>query len=717
VQALAYYYDPVGNVTRIRDNADTQNVIYFDNQRVEPSADYTYDPIYRLIAATGREHLGQTGGALNAPAQIGNDDSFDTGLPQPGDGSAMGTYTETYAYDPVGNILTLGHQVSSGNWTRRYSCTEPSQIVATETGNRLSATSLPGDPAGGPFSATYGYDAHGNMTRMPHLPTLAWDERDRLRSTTRQVVASGTPETTFYACNDDGERVRKATDRQAPSGQNPSRKAERVYLGAVELYRELAADGSTVTLQRETLHVVAGDQRIMLVETRTAGADAAPPQLVRYQHTNHLGSSVLELDDQSAIISYEEYFPFGSTSYQAVASQTDLPKRYRYTGKERDTENDLYYQGTRYCAPWLARWTSCDPIGIRGGINLYAYVSDNPVRFADPTGNEPEPAPINSPPPTSAPAKQGDVPPQKYHWGGRMQDNPPPDSRKSADPNQQVLDIFLPPIIIRPSGTPPADPAQQQPPTSPPAAPSSPTPGNFQNAPIYANVANSVTTPGKGVVNKESYGAIVRDPTTGVWVFQPHVAEFHGVGDSVAVGGDIQATMGNVDSRGASFGATVRLGSSEDVKGYKPRVGAILTGRLNLTVGGNSLSANLTGIYTQPFGANYQLDINGYYIPATDASGSFGGVAQFSRKNWTIGDNSVTVGLEGGGLKNQHLPDDKAHVFVGAGVSVDTTPKVRADHEPEKKSQWSFYVEGFTSPHPGVFFTLGYGAAGRGNVM
>ena len=101
-----------------------------------------------------------------------------------------------------------------------------------------------------------------------------------------------------------------------------------------------------------------GDQAVALVETRTAGSDKAPAQLVRYQYGNHLGSAVLELDDQANIITYEEYFPFGSTSYQAVASQTDLPKRYRYTGKERDEENDLYYHGARYYAPWLGRWTA-----------------------------------------------------------------------------------------------------------------------------------------------------------------------------------------------------------------------------------------------------------------------------------------------------------------------------------------------------------------------
>ena len=111
---------------------------------------------------------------------------------------------------------------------------------------------------------------------------------------------------------------------------------------------------------------------------------------MRYQFGNHLGSAVLELDDQSAIISYEEYFPYGATSYQAVTSQTDLPKRYRFTGKERDTENDLYYHGARYCAPWLGRWITCDPIPRPLGQTPYGYTDGNPVRYTDLTGREPD---------------------------------------------------------------------------------------------------------------------------------------------------------------------------------------------------------------------------------------------------------------------------------------------------------------------------------------
>jgi hypothetical protein len=42
-----YTYDPAGNITHIRD--DAQQRIFFDNHRIEPSNDYTYDALYRLI--------------------------------------------------------------------------------------------------------------------------------------------------------------------------------------------------------------------------------------------------------------------------------------------------------------------------------------------------------------------------------------------------------------------------------------------------------------------------------------------------------------------------------------------------------------------------------------------------------------------------------------------------------------------------------------------
>src|SRR5262249_41839619 len=88
---------------------------------------------------------------------------------------------------------------------------------------------------------------------------------------------------------------------------------------------------------------------------------------------------------------YEEFTPFGSTSYQA--SRTEMPKRYRYTGRERDDESGFNIHGARYYATWLARWVSADPAGLIDGPFLYAYCGNAPTPFVDTAGTQSTPPP------------------------------------------------------------------------------------------------------------------------------------------------------------------------------------------------------------------------------------------------------------------------------------------------------------------------------------
>ena len=381
VQSSHYTYDPTGSIVHISD--DAQQTIFFQNRRVEPSNDYTYDSLYRLIEAAGREHLGQTG----IPTPYGPSTLGDDWIQSPSDGNAMGTYIEKYFYDAVGNIQSVRHvssDVTKPGWTRNYTYAERSLLRAGDASNRLSSTRI------GSSSENYGYVGNeglvGNITSMPHLSLMQWDYRNQLQATATQRVNSGTPETTWYSYDATGDRLRKLSVRQAATGANPNRKAERIYLGMFEIYREFAGNGTDITLERQSLNSMNGTQRVALIETRTMGTDPAPAQQFRYQYANQLGSAVLELDDQGQILSYEEFYPFGSSSYSAVQSQTETRKRYRYNGKELDSENGFYYYGSRYYASWLGKWTNCDPSGLRDGPNPYVYVGNDPINKIDPNG-------------------------------------------------------------------------------------------------------------------------------------------------------------------------------------------------------------------------------------------------------------------------------------------------------------------------------------------
>jgi len=380
VQNLFYTYDAIGNVTEIYD--DAFRPAFFANQVIEAAARYTYDSLYRLIAATGREQVG-----LGPPVQF---ESAASATPFPiaqGNPADQRNYQERYRYDAAGNLLQVAHTSVTG-WTRNHAYADHSNRLARTWfgANTLDATSYP-------------HDTHGNILAFASVAPadrLEWDHRDMIR-----VLERGGGGRVYYQYDADKQRTRKVSETQ-----NGAQGWERIYLGGLEIYRRYA--GGVVVEETETHHVMEGDRRVLLVEDvlATNRPGAVTGFLDRYQYANHLGSRCLELDGAAAVITYEEFHPYGTSAYRMARSQTEAPKRYRFTGMERDDESGLGYHKVRYYAPWLGRWASCDPAGMVDGVSLYPYCRNNPSSRTDVGGKQSAPAAVRDPekrsePPTS----------------------------------------------------------------------------------------------------------------------------------------------------------------------------------------------------------------------------------------------------------------------------------------------------------------------------
>lgn len=389
LQDLYYTYDPAGNVTYIRDEVAVAT--FYNNMIVEPVSDYTYDALYRLVSAVGREN--EAALSMN-DCDNWNDSPF---MPALAPGTAR-RYTQTYQYDAAGNIARMQHVAAGGNWTRTYDYeASNNRLKGTRTGN-------------GAITAVYTkykhQEQHGYLQELPHLDTIGWNFKEEVVLTIRQRCTTGNvPVITYYQYDGQGQRVRKISENQAAAGMPAAIKEERIYMSGYELYKKHS--GANAGLQRESLSLIDKGHRLVMIETRNDIDDHTEKQLVRYQLHNHLGSSALELDEVAGVISYEEYHPFGTTAYQARSPAIrSAAKRYRYSGMERDEETGLAYHGARYYIPWLGRWLSTDPIGIADGINLYRYSGNNPVTYRDPDGKQAKPAkPVAAKPAKSAAVK------------------------------------------------------------------------------------------------------------------------------------------------------------------------------------------------------------------------------------------------------------------------------------------------------------------------
>lgn len=349
LQEFGYTYDLVGNILSLSDRTPGSGI---PKAILGPDAlnrNFVYDPIYRLLSATGREC-----DVPPAPPPW-------TDAPRCTDITKARAYTETYQYDNVGNMTLWNHRSGIGLATNRN--------FALVAGNdRLSQITV------GTTGYDYSYDANGNLVKENTERHLEWDESDRMR--VFRIQPDSAPPSVYvqYLYDSSGQRVMKLARNQGGGYETT------VYIG--NAFEHQKGVSSAATVENNSIHVMDNRSRVAIVRVGKAlPNDGTPDVPIKYQFGDHLGSSNVVVDNTGAWINREEYLPYGETGFGSFAR-----KRYRFTGKERDEESGLSYHGARYYGPWLARWVSCDPSGMVDGANLYPFVRNRPLNLVDANG-------------------------------------------------------------------------------------------------------------------------------------------------------------------------------------------------------------------------------------------------------------------------------------------------------------------------------------------
>ncbi len=341
-QDFAYLYDLSGNIVSIND--ETPESAAGGGDGLEKL--FEYDALYRLLNATGRE---------NQPTNMFWDDAYRSDDPRNTE-----SYSQAYTYDLMGNIAELAHTAnnSSNNFTREFSY----------GGNLLNSIAVGGN------TYNFYYDTCGNMIQENSERFFEWDYADRMRLFYNQAGGGTEPSViSHYLYDAGGNRVKKLTRVSGGNWESIT------YIDGLIEYRE-----DNVTNRGSISHVMDDTRRVATVRNGHAFGDSTPD--VKYNLDDHLGSSGVLLDTNGTLVSREEYYPFGETSFGSYGK-----KRYRFCGKEKDEESGLYYYGARYYSPWTCRFVSVDPLaGKYAQLTPYNYAGNEPIGDKDIDGMQSE---------------------------------------------------------------------------------------------------------------------------------------------------------------------------------------------------------------------------------------------------------------------------------------------------------------------------------------
>lgn len=410
-QETQYNYDPQrGLLSSIQFVADGTSVSYtYDPNgnrwsRTDPSGktDYTYDPLDRL------ETLKDTRGF---DIRYGYDRSgLLTGLTYPGakpvtygynKAGQLETVTDwlnnalTYSYDAAGRLGGAGYPNS---FKTSYGYDDASRLVSlvnkkadasvlssylftlNKIGNRtqvqreeplapdLSAEETPSTYNEENELLTLGnlildYDDNGNLA----LVTAGNDVTDYLFDARDLLTKITTPDqkTTEFGYDGDGNRISLTKDgAKTQFVVDPNR-------SLTDVIAEADKDG---TIQDYYIHGLG-----------LAAKVSADGKTVRYYHYDPIGSTVALSDPAGSVTDTYAYDEFG----RVLGRTGNTPNPFQYVGQlgVQGDPTGLHYMRARYYDPTAGRFISRDPIGFAGGMNLYGYAGNDPVRYVDPSGH------------------------------------------------------------------------------------------------------------------------------------------------------------------------------------------------------------------------------------------------------------------------------------------------------------------------------------------
>ncbi len=270
-----------------------------------------------------------------------------------------------------------------------------------DAAHRLQEMSLP-DGSRHPFR----YDAGGNLLQAPGLTDVTMGSGNRL------MAANGDS----FEYNERDHIARRSGSRGSVRYEYDSRdmlvrvesengRWEAKY-DAIGRRVSKTVNGATTEYYWDTDHLAAeiepsGRLRIYIYPDAFAivpflfvdyeSIDADPASGVRrFLFMNHLGAPVRIEDDQGNRLWQCSYSPYGAVHIEPSSS---IECNLRFPGHYFDAETGLHYNRFRYYSPELGRYLQCDPEGISGGLNLYAY-TENPLVEVDIRGlqcpNHPE---------------------------------------------------------------------------------------------------------------------------------------------------------------------------------------------------------------------------------------------------------------------------------------------------------------------------------------